>query len=141
MRDSCSICFASLWRKIAIYFSFLLLLLLLLPGCFACWGRFILGATGIALLIRPCPPGVLPTTFSASDSSVFANVGGNWFSSTATLTTVTVAADGTVNASFLGEPQYGANDRIYVQGDKSLITEPASGRRWRAPCRREHARE
>eukprot|EP01048_Picozoa_sp_COSAG05_P006790 COSAG05_NODE_458_length_9621_cov_5.309914_2_plen_897_part_00 len=68
-----------------------------------------------------CPPGVLPRGLSADDSSVFTNVGANWFSQ--------IRAGVAVNNpptkfTFAGSrSQYNANERIFLQGDKSLISE------------------
>jgi hypothetical protein len=64
---------------------------------------------------------VLPPTLSAADASVFVNVGANWFTSTRQGT----AYDGKSHFSFKGTDNgsFKANNKIYLQGDKSLISE------------------
>ena len=68
-----------------------------------------------------CPAGVLPPGMAAADASVFANVGGNWF--TATLSASSVSSDATgVNVSFEpGGDQYRANNKVYLQGPHQLV--------------------
>jgi hypothetical protein len=71
-----------------------------------------------------CPAGVLPDELSVADASVFANVGGNWFTATLSATAVTVDAAGRVNVTF--EKDTGtlqANNKICLQGAWQLISE------------------
>jgi hypothetical protein len=71
-----------------------------------------------------CPAGVLPEELSIADASVFANVGGNWFTATLSATAVAVDAAGRVNVTFekdTGKLQ--ANNKIYLQGARQLISE------------------
>eukprot|EP01043_Picozoa_sp_COSAG02_P010571 COSAG02_NODE_373_length_23594_cov_6.892190_18_plen_415_part_00 len=71
-----------------------------------------------------CPVGVLPDELSVADASVFANVGGNWFTATLSATAVAVDAAGRVNVTF--EKDTGllqANNKIYLQGAWQLISE------------------
>eukprot|EP01048_Picozoa_sp_COSAG05_P001138 COSAG05_NODE_37_length_27688_cov_18.080394_10_plen_397_part_00 len=70
-----------------------------------------------------CPMGVLPPDLDAADASVFANLGGNWFTSTYSVANISGTSDGGVNVTFLREKQYAANARVYVQGAKQLISE------------------
>ena len=82
------------------------------------------GCTNNATMLQ-CPPGVLPRDLSVADTSVFANVGGNWFSATLSATSMTSDAAGHVNVSFQeGGGAYKANNKIYLQGAHQLISEP-----------------
>jgi hypothetical protein len=66
-----------------------------------------------------CPLGVLPPGLSADDVSVFVNVGSDWFTSTRTATSATATTVGFESKA----SSYSANDKIYLQGDKTLISE------------------
>ena len=82
------------------------------------------GCSNNASLLQ-CPPGVLPRELSIADASVFANVGGNWFTATLSATAVSVDATGRVSVSFQeGGGTYAANNKIYLQGAHQLISEP-----------------
>ena len=79
-----------------------------------------------------CPPGVLPPGLSADDASVFCNIGADWFTETRAATAVDSAtAPTSVSYSVPAYPDMPAgkddsrvNDKVYLQGDKSLISEP-----------------
>lgn len=71
-----------------------------------------------------CPAGVLPTKFDVSDSSVFANLGSNWFTETRTVETATLASNGGVTVSFEKGNAMSANNKVYIQGAKEFISEP-----------------
>ena len=69
-----------------------------------------------------CPPGVLPAAMDPADIGVQCNLGADWFTSLrqgvsydATTSEVTFKAK---------QSSFSANDKIYVQGDKALISEP-----------------
>ena len=84
------------------------------------------GCSNSASLVQ-CPPGVLPGDLTTADTSIFANVGANWFSQTLSVVPGGVSVDGTtgaVNVSFHQGTQFNANDKIYIQGDHRLISEP-----------------
>eukprot|EP00937_MAST-01D_sp_MAST-1D-sp2_P000988 g988.t1 len=72
-----------------------------------------------------CPRGVLPAAglTTPADASVFVNIGANWFTETRAATSSAVGADGSVTVEFRGGSG-NANDKIYLQGSKELISEP-----------------
>jgi hypothetical protein len=69
-----------------------------------------------------CPPGVLPANMSPADLGVQCNLGSDWFTSLRQ----GVAYNPSVGEVTFRAKQSGfsANDKIYVQGDKALISEP-----------------
>lgn len=79
-----------------------------------------------------CPPGVLPAGLSADDASVFCNIGADWFTETRVVTGVNSATDPTTLSYTVpslpdmpaGKDDSRVNDKIYLQGDKTLISEP-----------------
>ena len=66
-----------------------------------------------------CPPGVLPLGLSSDDASVFVNVGSDWFTSTRAATSASATTVGFESKA----SSFSANDKIYLQGDKTLISE------------------
>ena len=69
-----------------------------------------------------CPAGVLPAAMDPSDIGVQCNLGADWFTSLrqgvsydAAVNTITFAAK---------QSSFSANGKIYLQGDKALISEP-----------------
>ena len=73
-----------------------------------------------------CPKGVLPAALggkgAVADASVFANIGANWFTETRFATGSGAAHGGGVTINFDGGSG-GANNKIYLQGPKELISE------------------
>lgn len=65
-----------------------------------------------------CPAGVLPASLSVTDSSVYVNLGADWFTETRPVT----SASATEVQFASGAAGFGANSRIYLQGDKALIS-------------------
>eukprot|EP00040_Diaphanoeca_grandis_P033815 m.207986 g.207986 ORF g.207986 m.207986 type:complete len:1066 (+) comp32998_c0_seq1:2-3199(+) len=68
-----------------------------------------------------CLPGVLPTDLVPDDLSVYVNIGADWFTETRKVTAVSA---GGAAISFEKGKYGGANNKVYVQGGKSFITEP-----------------
>jgi hypothetical protein len=82
------------------------------------------GCTNNATMLE-CPPGVLPRDLSIADTSIFANVGGNWFTATLSAKSTATDAIGRVTVGFQkGAGAYAANNKIYIQGAHQLISEP-----------------
>ena len=69
-----------------------------------------------------CPAGVLPAAMDAADIGVQCNLGSDWFTSLRQGVSYNAAENEvTFQAKQSG---FTANDKIYVQGDKALISEP-----------------
>ena len=84
-----------------------------------------LGCDGVGTKIT-CPPGVLPAALSSevADAGMYANLGSDWFTDLRQVLSATRnPKDGSTDVTFTNGAA-SANSRLYLQGAKSLISEP-----------------